>query len=402
VRSEAAVRRGSLTALILALALVVTISYGALFYGFSVLVTETAAGGHFSVAILSAAYGGAVLTAGAAAIAVGRLADRSGVRVIIGVGSLLGALGLVAFASASEWWHVLGIWWGVLGPAMAMTLYEPAYIAIQQWFGPQERPRAIAVLALAAGLSGPIFIPATGALVELVGWRDATRVLGLLFAGIGLGAAFFAVPAGRGRIDAGIAGSDDIGFRERLRAFGRPRLLVFSIGALLGYGALEANVIHRVARFEEGGLSIALVTYWAALSGLLTLPGRFFLPMLGRRFHGTRLLAGVLIVMAAATAFMVPGDETWQMVTYFCLFGLVFGAALPLRAIVMSQWYAVAGFGTVLGVQTAIIAVARAGAPPFIGGVRDLDGNYGLAMAILALLFAAAAVLVLVSEGMER
>ena len=27
-----------------------------------------------------------------------------------------------------------------------MTLYEPAYVAIQQWYAPPDRPRAIAVL----------------------------------------------------------------------------------------------------------------------------------------------------------------------------------------------------------------------------------------------------------------
>jgi hypothetical protein len=401
VALHAVIGRGGPTGLVFALALVVTVSYGALFYGFSVLVTDQAAGSAFSVTVLSAAYGGAVLSAGAAAIAVGRIADRFGVRAIIGAGALLGALGLVAFASASASWQVLAIWWAVLGPVMAMTLYEPAYIAIQQWFEPAERARAIAILTLAAGLSGPIFIPGTGALVEAIGWRNAARALAVLFAGVGLSAALLGVPAGRGRAEIEEAGGDGR-LGQHVRAFGRPRLLVFSVGAFLAYGALEANIIHRVARFEEGGISVAVITYWAALSGLLTLPGRFLLPMLGRRILGTRLLAGVLLVMALATGFMVPGNETWQMATYFCLFGLVFGAALPLRAIVMSQWHGVAGFASVLGIQTAMISVSRAGAPPLIGGLRELGGGYAGPMATLTLLFVVAAVLVVVSEQLER
>jgi MFS family permease len=66
-----------------------------------VLVTEPAAGGEFSRGLLSAAYGGAVLTGGLAAIPVGRLADRHGVRVLIGAGALVGAAGLVAFSAAT-------------------------------------------------------------------------------------------------------------------------------------------------------------------------------------------------------------------------------------------------------------------------------------------------------------
>ena len=35
---------------------------------------------------------------------------------------------------------------------------------------------------------------------------------------------------------------------------------------------------------------------------------------------------------------MISGDEYWQMVVSFALFGLVFGAALPLRALTMGGW----------------------------------------------------------------
>ena len=387
-------------ALVISLSLVVSVSYGALFYGFSVLVAEEGAGREFSVGVLSAAYGGAVLSAGVAAVAVGRLSDRAGIRGVVGVGALIGSFGLLAFSASTVSWHILAVWWCFLGPAMAMTLYEPAYIAIQQWFAPEERPRAIALLTLAAGLSGPVFMPATDALVDALGWRDATRVLAVTLGVVGAGAACFAIPSGRG--DRGV--ETDFA-RERLgvqlSAFARPRLLVFSMGAVLGYGALEANVIHRVARFEEGGIDVSLVTYWAAISGLLTLPGRFLLPVLGRPLGGTRVLAAVLLVMAGATAFMVPGDEFWQMAAYFSLFGLVFGAALPLRAIVMSEWHAVAGFGTILGLQTAMIALSRAGSPPLVGAARDLGGSYTVPMLVLTVAFAVAAALVYISEWLD-
>ena len=64
--------------MIAALCLIVTVAYGALFYGFAVLITEPAAGGEFSRALLSSAYGGAVLTGGLAAIPGGRAAAGGG------------------------------------------------------------------------------------------------------------------------------------------------------------------------------------------------------------------------------------------------------------------------------------------------------------------------------------
>lgn len=73
--------------LIAALCLIVTVAYGALFYGFAVLITEPAAGGEFSRALLSAAYGGAVVTGGIAAVPVGRSADLHGARWLMATGS---------------------------------------------------------------------------------------------------------------------------------------------------------------------------------------------------------------------------------------------------------------------------------------------------------------------------
>jgi predicted MFS family arabinose efflux permease len=385
--------------LVPALALLVTVSYGALFYGFSVLVTDEAAGGRFSATVLSAAYGGAVLSAGASAVAAGWVADRAGIRGVVAAGSLAGAGGLAAFSAATETWHVLLAWWVLLGAAMAGTLYEPAYVAIQQWVPAGGRARAIGLLTLTAGLSGPIFIPATTALVDELGWRATTRVLAALLGVVGVAIAALALPSGSG------PSAEDARSRSsltsRLSAFTRPRLLTFTLGAVLAYGALEATLIHRIARFEDAGFALSTIAFWAAVSGILTLPGRFLLPVLGGRRPATSVLAAVFAVLAVAISFMVPADRSWQLIAHFTLFGLVFGAALPLRAVTMSHWYAVAGFGTLMGIQSAMIAAARAGGPPLVGSLHDALGGYAAAFALLAALFAVGAALVLASGRMR-
>ena len=371
--------------LIAALCFIVSVAYGSLYYGFAVLITEPAAGGEFSRSLLSAAYGGAVLTGGAAAIPVGRIADRRGVRGLMASGAVLAAGGLVLFSFADAGWQVLAVWWLLLGPATALCFYEPAYVAIQQAFEPERRARAIATLTLAAGLSGPIFLPATGALVDAVGWRDTTRLL----AASVLLAAPVALAWVRTRPSPSASRR-----RLTLAPFRRPRLLLFTIAAVLAYGAVEALVIHRVARFEELGFALGTVALWAGISGLLTLPGRFVLPMLSNRAPPTTLLAGVIGVIAVSAALMIGGASYGQMVLSFALFGLVFGAALPLRAIVMGEWTATDVFGAVMGVQAALIALGRAGVPAVTGALHDLDDNYTTAMLVVTLLLIVAAALV--------
>ncbi|HWT22275.1 MAG TPA: MFS transporter [Solirubrobacteraceae bacterium] len=378
-------------ALILALCLVVTVAYGALYYGFAVLITDDAAGADFSRALLSTAYGGAVVASGLAAVPVGRVADRAGVRWIITAGTLVAAAGLLGFSLAASAWQVLAVWWLVLGPAIAMTFYEPAYVAIQHAFGPRSRARAIGILTLTAGFSGPIFTPATAALVDALGWRDATRLFAMLLGACAPVAALAvrATPPPRPVRAPGAM--------RRATHLAHGRLGWFTAGTVLAYGALEAVVVHRVARFEEDGFGLATVTLWAAIAGLLTLPGRFVLPVLARRVRGTDLLAAVLLVLCASTALMIGGDAYWQMVLSFVLFGLVFGAALPLRAVVMGEWVATAVFGLAMGAQAAIIAGGRAAFPALAGVLHDgLDG-YEATMALLSALLLVSAVLVAAS-----
>jgi hypothetical protein len=87
----------------------------------TLLITKPAAGGEFSRARLSAAYGGAVITGGIAAVPVGRIADHRGVRGVMAAG----AAGLLAFAAAHDGWQVLAAWWVLLGPATAISTARP-------------------------------------------------------------------------------------------------------------------------------------------------------------------------------------------------------------------------------------------------------------------------------------
>jgi len=108
---------------------------------------------------------------------------------------------------------------------------------------------------------------------------------------------------------------------------------------LVGQGAEELRRYRwRNVSMVNSGERLGTVSLWVGISGLLTLPGRFLLPSMARRFPPAALLSGVLGVLGLSTALMVSGDEYWQMVVSFGLFGLVFGAALPLRALTMGEW----------------------------------------------------------------
>jgi len=249
---------------ILPLSITVMAAFGIMFYGFSVYLTDDAAGSEFSTTALSLAYGGAVLGGGLLAMPLGRYADRHGVRLILGLGSVLGFLGLVGFGAAEESWQVVAVWWLLIGPAGAMTFYEPAFVAIDQWCSPQQRPRALAALTVIGGLAGVLFIPGTERLVSALGWRQTTVVLGFVLLVIGGSTSLFAIPKGsfgqhQNPTPKPRAGSLRTLVRDR-------RFRLYTLAMMLSFFAAQGVLSHRVARFDEAGFAVAAVALWAAVA----------------------------------------------------------------------------------------------------------------------------------------
>ena len=101
--------------------------------------------------------------------------------------------------------------------------------------------------------------------------------------------------------------------------------------------------------------------------------------------------------MAASVLLMVDGTSRSQMIAHFSLFGLAFGALVPLRAMVMGGWFSGPGYGRIMGTQwTAVILVGAAG-PFLVGAVRDTTGDYSVSFYVLAAVLFVAAIVIAMS-----
>ena len=380
---------------VLGISATVVVGFGALLYAFSVLLTKEAAGSEFSTTTLSVAYGGSVLIGGGMAFWIGRHADRHGVRSIVALGSILGALGLIGFGAAQEPWQIMAVSWLLIGPGGTMVFYEPAYVAIDQWFGARHRARAVATLTVLGGLSGPIFIPLTSWLVDRWGWRTTSVVLAVIVAAFGLTIALFVLPSR----PVAEKQTERPSVRSTFHHLRRDsRFVWFTVATFLMFGSLQAVFFHRIAVFEEAGFSVGKVSAWAAVAGLLSFPGRWAAPYLAQRLGGTRINTVVLGLQAIAVFMMVDGTRNWQLGGHFVLFGLLLGMLLPLRAVIMGGWYSGPGFGSIMGAQWSITAIAGAAGTAAIGALRDGVDGYDLPMTIVGVLFLAAAAATLISN----
>ena len=363
--------------LVVVLALIVNVGYGTIFYSFSVLLGEGAAASEFGSAILSISLGLGVAVSGALAPLVGAICDLAGPRKVFLAGSVLGCLGLAAFSRTTEAWQVMAVWALVLGPAMACVFYEPAYIAIDQWFG-ERQGKALGLLTLIAGLSLTTFLPLSQWLVGLLGWRGAVLTLGLiLFAVVGP-LSLFAV-RDRPRVEAG-AGSLDpkVVYGGIIRSLGHTDRTFWRLTAafFLALSATFAMLFHQVAYLQELGFPPARVAVAVGVAGLISLPARFALPALGDRVNPRLLSAAVFLILAASALAVFEASVWWRVYVYVALFGVAFGSVLPMRAVVMSLHFGGELYGRLMGLQYAMLALAIASGPALTGLLRELTGSY--------------------------
>ncbi len=385
------------------LAAITNVGYGTIFYSFSILLGEDAAAVEFSRTLLSSALGLGVVVSGALAPIVGTLCDISGSRRVFFAGAVLGSAGLAAFSRATEGWQVLVAWALLVGPAMACTFYEPAYVTIDQWFAGRSTGTAIGVLTLVGGLSATIFIPLTQSLVENTGWRDAMLILAAVLLAV-VGALALVFLKDRPREEArqedldlkGTYGALATGLRHTNRAF-----WLVSASYFLGFVAVFAVLFHQVAYLQELGIPAGTAALAAGLVGLAGLPGRLFFPMLGDRVRPSFLIAVIFLMVAISVLFLPGAEERWQLYLYVGLFGLSFGAVLPMRAIIMGHHFGGPLYGRLMGLQFALLGLATAGGPFAAGVLRDASGSYALLTpaVIVMLLLAIPAILIAEREG---
>ncbi len=371
---------------VFAVAMFINTSYGTMSYAFSVLVTRSAAGGDFGPGMVSLGFGLALLVSGFLGIAVGTVADLFGTRRLMAVGAVVGALGLLLLGAAQEAWQVVLVMMVLIGPATAATFYEPIYVLMNRWFIAAERPRAYGVLTFLSGFSITIFLPFTRFLVDEFGWRRGMIGLASTLLVVGLLVPLLvSEPLEHGEQRAGRM-SPRLFFREAWEGLlqADARFWLFSVMMLAATTAFSGFSFHMVAQLETRGFGATDVANVIALTGIVSLPARLLLPMFSGRMASGALLAWCLGLLAVAAFIASQADAWWEVWAYVVIFGAVFGAVYPLRALVVSERFAGPYFGRLIGVQALFITFGRAAGPVAMGAFGTDQHSYAIGFQVAA------------------
>ena len=365
------------------------ITWGSVFYTFSLLMTPLEAELGMGRAESSLAFSLALLAEGLMAYKVGRWIDAGHERRVMTLGSLWVGLGLVghSWVTSAAGFYAAWIW---LGLGMAATLYNPAFAVVTRRF-PQDFRRAIITLTFLGGLASTVFIPLFAWWMELWGWRQALWALaGLQFlvclpvhAWLLKDAPHSAQPSSKNsdRLSLDTAQHTKepaLSVREHLLHAPFWLLALFMVLTMAVTSALPA---HMIALLQESGLSPVWVLAIPASIGVIQVLGRLVLFVFERQWdvHAANRWITALIP-AGLLALLVGGLTPFGALVFVLLYGLGNGMNTIVKGTAMAQYVSRAHVGQLNGLLGLPIALARATAPLILGLLWSPEHGYALAL----------------------
>jgi MFS family permease len=363
---------------LVALSLDQLVAWGVFYYPYSVLAVPIARDLGLTTSTVAAAFSLSLLVSALLARPVGRLLDRGGAHPVLLCGAVVALVALGGLAWARSVLLLLLAFAG-LGVAQALSLYEPAFRAVIDWFpGARQRSQALLVVTSVAGFASALFLPLTAFLLAGFGWRSAVLILAAIAAVVTLPVRLLLsrrVPRARSaestsRVVAGAPAA-------RLLGAG------FALQAFAATGATVCLVWQLVERGETLGAAAAL----AGLAGAAQVPGRLLLSPLSSALPLRIRLPALLVAQAGALVGIAVFSGP-ALVVAVMTFGATAGVMTLERATVVVEWFGRESFGAGSGLLASAAALARAGAPfavELLHGSTSYAGVCGLLAGCLLL-----------------
>ena len=399
--------------IVLATNLICLLGFGTWLYSFGVFFKPMMNEFGWTRAMTAGAASLRSIEGGVAGPVVGWAVDKYGARRVIIFGGIVSGLGfaLMPFVdSLLGFYLAYGI---IVSIGMSAMLYLPAFTVIAKWFR-RRLSRALAVLAVGAGLGGLVCAPAATLVIQHFGWRIAFLGMGILMwlVVIPLAMVVRERPEDMGlRPDGdppegapGAGGSEGVPAAGGSADYTLKQALASSafwvIALTFFFSSLSHSVVfvHAIPALTDAGISAELAAFSVGLLTVVSIAGRLSFGYLGD-FVDKRYLfligytlqgAGVLILMIAR--------EMTTVYLFVAVFGVGFGSTVPLLASIRADYFGRAALGKIQGFMSPVTMVAGATGPVSAGYLFDTTGSYQTAFLAVGLLTIAGGFIILLAK----
>jgi MFS family permease len=364
----------------------------------------------WSRALAAGAFSFGFLVSGLCSPLIGHLMDRYGPRLVVELGALITATGLLAATWIEAPWQL----YSTLGACVVVGASCMTFTAQSQylpnWFV-RRRALAISIAFAGAGPGAILILPWLQGIISRYGWRAACWTLGLLILAILIPINLFLhkrpsdvglhtdgdrpTVAGAARasniVDASWAA---IEWTPR-RAMRTARFWWIALGYFCAGFVWYAVQVHQTEYLVEIGFTPMAAAWALGLVAAVAVPGQIMLgavsDRIGREIVWTITCAGFGICYAALLA-LAAGPSLSLLYLMVISQGVLGYGLTAVMGPIVAEIFEGPYFGSIFGiVSMALIAGAAAG-PWLTGVIRDVTGSYSPAFAISLLLCAASAV----------
>jgi MFS family permease len=371
----------SFRATVVALAVGQLLCWAALYYTFSSFVLPMQRELGWTSPQLMGAFTLGLTVWGAATYAAGAAIDRGHGRRVLTGGGVIGGLGFFVWSHAGNLTTLYAAW-VLLGAAMAMCMYEPAFSVLTKRF-PDRFSQGITALTLVGGFASTLAFPAAVWLIACCEWRGALQIMGavLLF-----GVAPLHAWALRGTPDVALATHDsaavpDATLTEALR---EPQFWLLTAAFTLYAFAGAAIWAHIMPVFAAKGLTETQALAVVVWFGPAQVAGRVAYLMFGERLSIRALGLFVLGGMPLSLAIFAGSNQVGGLMLFALLFGVANGLVTIVRGTIVPQAFGHAHLGRISGAMSAISLLSRAAAPLATAGLLLVVAGYRELLLMLA------------------
>ncbi|MDI1267370.1 MAG: MFS transporter [bacterium] len=311
---------------------------------------------------------------GSGGVLTGRITDRYGIVIAIGLGIGILGLGYIGAGMSTSIWQYILVHF-LIGLSSSAT-FGPLMAEASHWF---DRYRGLAVAIAASGnyIGGTIWPPLVNYGIEQIGWRNTHIAVGI-FTAVAMTLALIAL---RMLMGAGTQ-RDHVNApppKVDLRISTNALTTILSLAAIACCVAMSMPQVHIVAYCGDLGYGVARGAEMLSLMlgfGIISRIGSGFL---ADKIGGIRTLLIGSFAQGSALLFYLFFDSLTSLYVISAMFGLFQGGIVPSYAIIVRESMPAREAATRVGIVIMASVFGMSGGGWISGVIFDATGSYAAA-----------------------
>jgi MFS family permease len=362
-------------------------SYGVLF---NPLIDEFG----WSRASISGAASMAFLLMGFLGIAVGRLNDRFGPRILMTVSGIFFGTGYFLLSGLESIWQLYLFFAIIFGIGLS-TVDVIAMSTIARWFV-RKRGIMTGIVKVGTGAGQMTFPFLASILIAHYGWRNSCAVIGVAVLVILVTIAQLLrrdpgsmglLPDGDNEVAANRSASatEGLSLGEALRTRQFWTLCAVKLAIVF---CLMTVVVHIVPFAHEIKISATRAASVLSIIGGVSMAGRFISGITIDRIGSKKVMIFCFVLLIAGLFWLQITAELWMLYFFALVYGIAHGGFFTSFSPIVAEFFGIKSHGALFGIAMFCGTLGGALGPVMAGYVFDISGGYGGAIWICTLIAA--------------